>query len=540
MGNQTSGAVKVVTPKPLPLFNPANRLTVSTEPRTPVLLASLLPSGFLVVHTKSVTLYRPQSNEVQTNFDHPALITSACIGHDPEHDPLLFLATGCIVEIVSTTSLTPVSHFDHGQFPVCSVAFYPEGCVFVGLSSGKILQWSMRTQVPMVQFYSEGCPQFLTLSARHKLLAADHFLGGHTNVVLYQSSTGIATQELTRIEGRCLGLEFLDRRNMVLSLSTSSTLFSWDVLSGNPLFQVHFPSALGPLTCRSMLILSLLDQDFLLLNVTTGVLVTSLTYDYTDMQFSVNIQGMLDTHKKNVAYCAFSMQNNALITQFETQETEIISNFSEIVTLNEDSARNLPLFSLHQVPIPTKNTREKRKDLPMFDLGLPKSTAKTSEKVINSPNLPENKGNVVEKTAENQAKPGKTGPSEDSLQKIRARLEGRPSRNAQEEGKQAALAQKSTPETVKSEEITEKPETKVEEKARKKEKEGEPPAPSPVVQESAPAPRVETSFERFLRVKKSELMRENPGMSVKEVVFKVSELWGELTEEEQMEFEASV
>jgi len=594
MGNQPSGAVRVLCPRPLPILRPSNCVAALANSHSPVLLAAPLPSALLLICEKSFSRHSLTTGELLTKVEYGSTITTACLGQESGLEPLVLLASGSLVEILSAASLGPVGRLDHSPFPICSVAYYPEGKVFVGLSSGKILQWSLQTQTPIVQYYTEGCTQFLVCSQRHKLMAADHFLAGHSNVVLYQEATGLALQELSRLEGRCLGLDFLDRRNLVLALGTGAVLLGWDALSGNPLFQLSLSTTFPQITIRALVCLPL-EQDLLLLCTNTGVILAVLTYDFTDMQFTLDVRGRAAVTETPVVGCVYSAETDTLVTKLDTRGAEALGGFAQMVATHTAPAQNLPLFSLHQVPIPPKPEREKQ-DLPLFDLGLhkskpPKPVPVPSPKPTPSEDtlqtlrvdmqskpkalavvLPEGKNPLhaatdgkpeVRISAET---PPKSGPSEDTLQKIRDRLVGRsthvrtssasavkepdtPPARLPEVKPEAEAPSKPTEITppIIIEEISiptvqplePKPTNEQTDLPSITEKEAEPPAPAPKALESAPAPRVETSFERFLRLKKCELLRESPGLTPKEVVFKVSELWGALTEEEQIEFEAS-
>lgn len=610
MGNQPTSAVRVLCPRPLPVLQPSHRVAALAQAHSPVLLAAPLPSAILLICAKSLSRHSLTTGELLTKVDYGSTITSACLGQDAGSEALVLVAAGSIVEILSATSLSVVGRLDHSPFPICSVNYYSEGKVFVGLSSGKILQWSLQTQTPTVQYYTEGCTQFLVCSQRHKLLAADHFLAGHSNIVLYQEATGIALQELSRLEGRCLGLDFLDRRNLVLALGTGAVLLGWDSLSGNPLFSLSLSATFPQATLRALVCLPL-AQDLLLLCTNTGIIVAALSYDFTDMQFTMDIQGRLAMTETPVVGCMYSSETDTLVAELDTQGAEALGAFSQAIAGKSAEPQNLPLFSLHQVPIPPKPEREKQ-DLPFFDLGLSKSKPqkpapqpsaspkllpseetmqkirsrvegrpsqpRTSapvpapivlpdEKSVPKRTEPVNLQTTFEAKPEKAASPPKSGPSEESLQKIRARLEGRPSRTivSTVQDTSTTLQLEAKPEIeppvplVKQVEdvqlqaklevplalpASQSQESKPEEEQKDLppsavEKETEPPAPAPKALESAPAPRVETSFERFLRIKKAELKQDNPALTTKEIVFKVSELWGALTEEEQADFEAS-
>lgn len=597
MGNQPSGAVRVLCPRPLPVLQPSHYVAALAQSHSPVLLAAPLSSTLLLICEKSLSRHSLTTGELLTKVEHSSTIIAACIGQEVGVEPLVLLASGSLVEILSATSLSLVGRLDHSPFPICSVAYYSEGKIFVGLSSGKILQWSLQTQTPTVQYYTEGCTQFLVCSQRHKSLAADHFLAGHSNVVLYQEATGLALQELSRMEGRCLGLDFLDRRNLVLALGTGAVLLGWDALSGNPLFQLNLATTFPQTSLRALVCLPL-EQDLLLLCANTGVILAVLTYDFTDMQFTMDIRGKAAMTEAPVVGCVYSSETDTLVIKLDTQGAEALGGFAQMIATQASPTPNLPMFSLHQVPIPPKPEREKR-DLPLFDIGLPKSKPQKPIPSFKPTSSDDTLQNIIPKV-DMQSKPravitippaivlpeGKNSPkdslradtetkmkaqtppksaSEDAKQKVRDRLNGRfahvrassasavndpdsPPAGLPEVKLETEVPPKSAEDiSIVVEELTipivqhSEPKPTNEQtdllSVEKAEKEAEPPAPK--VLESAPAPRVETSFERFLRLKKTELLRESPALTAKEVVFKVSEMWGALTEEEQMDFEAS-
>ena len=57
--------------------------------------------------------------------------------------------------------------------------------------------------------------------------------------------------------------------------------------------------------------------------------------------------------------------------------------------------------------------------------------------------------------------------------------------------------------------------------------------------ENTPKPKPLSPFQLFLQAKKPELLKDNPSITHKEVVMKVTKLWGELTEEQRQMYEAS-
>ncbi|CAG9322236.1 unnamed protein product [Blepharisma stoltei] len=514
--------------------------------RSKILLSYITNDNIIIAvdaHGASSYILESGTQREQYILEHPNYVVSAYYSHD---NLILALNIGIFV-ILDSNLLSFVKEIKPlALLPgiITAMCEGPGNLLIAGHSSGDVTMWDIQSGKIIDEFHSGYPPTAVSsMVYSHKysviitgfdnLSVRSTMLANIKPVRAFSTKTDRRVVDLPGINGRCSGLAVYDQRNIVVGLdSTNRTLFVWDFIGGYQLLATEIP----PIFDRNMPIVlqsisTFADDDSIAIGFSNNKVVWGeILYDDSQLKYFFKWKGKSsidrDGEPSTIHYCrhldSFAIGNSK-------SQVYVFHNLSDLFYQNSKAP---PMFSLKSYQ-PKVQKLEKQENLPIVSVGpfqiKPRGSSVHKDEE-------QEKVQPINNVIEEQKAPRTV--SEETLKKIRERVEGKKKPKKVEEPKAEATdpldtqkpVEVKSPEAKEPAEIPQPIQTTLPQPAKPEE------SPS----KSPPKPEIKkkiTPFQRFVQSKKSEFLSEDPSLTHKQIVLKATELWGLLNEQEKHLYE---
>lgn len=595
MGN-TEGVLtcqdKNLTPVPFHTYNPTLGCNILTQYTTSSSIPSIKKgkllystinnhNQILLVNSHAAESYDIVSGNCVRKFEPPKavyVVAASVCGNN-----LILAYNTWILQLLDSETLQEVRQIVPEEIPGTITCFKAtETELIAGHSSSSMTVWklpSFDTHLTYSPITAEGPVTCVSYSARHRTyLAACDMMSSSSQdqFILYAYTKNSATRKLQGSLGRCLSISVLDKRNLVIGLSDRKLIILWDIIIGSPI-PYSLPNFMPQFRCTSLISFEYTNITVIGLGMSNNsIALAELGYSEEEMKFDIDWK--VNAVQKGVGDVSFMDVREDLdcLVFGNTLSQAFIFNNLEVITRIQPKS-DLPIFSLQHFEVQKKEVA-KKSDLPLFSIGIPNikmpnqipfiAPLLSSIQTSTNSTVPveETKSNTIELKDKASPKIPSTVANEETVRKIRERIEGKKSSVNIEISTKLPKEDK---ETVSNTQLQEEENTlqnnnekipysdQVIEESKPNQEEmnitqNDSRSPSqPDTEESksstikepqseAPARSISkklTPFEKFFKEKRQEILKEDETLLQREIVMRVTKLWAGLSEEERAEYE---